>query len=86
MLDNELRISWSAVSGADGYEVYRYNSSTAKWDKIRTTSALKFVDSKLSGGTVYKYKVRAYRLYDGKSVFGSYSSTLSEKTLPAKLL
>lgn len=84
VLDNELRISWSAVSGADGYEVYRYNSSTAKWDKIRTTSALKFVDSKLSGGTVYKYKVRAYRLYDGKSVFGSYSSTLSEKTLPAK--
>ncbi|MCD8095335.1 MAG: hypothetical protein LUE12_04320 [Ruminococcus sp.] len=31
-----IRINWKKVSGANGYRVYRYNSKTKKWVKIKT--------------------------------------------------
>ncbi|MGN0527324.1 MAG: hypothetical protein ACI4IF_07800 [Acutalibacteraceae bacterium] len=53
-----LTVSWGAVAGATGYNVYRANGSS--WSKIGTTTKTSFTDSTAKSGTTYKYTVRAY--------------------------
>ncbi len=82
---NSLKLSWSSVKKAKGYQVYAYNTSTGKWTKIKTTSSTSFKVSSLSSGTYYSYKVRAYCLFNDENVYGSYSSSVSTVTKPAKV-
>ena len=81
-----IRINWSAVDDADGYEVYRYNSSSSSWSKISTVSnALTYKNSSLSSATTYKYKIRAYVNYNGTNYYGAYSSVITAVTDPDKV-
>lgn len=71
-------IRWSAVSGADGYVVYRKTGS-AGWAKLALVSGgdvVTYTDSsaELATGTVYNYTVRAYCLNNGKYTYGGYDS------------
>ncbi len=77
-------IKWSKTAGVTGYELYRYNSSTKKYEKIKTTSSTKYKTSGLKSGTTYKYKVRAYIKKNGTTHYGAFSSVLSAGTKPAK--
>ena len=80
-----LKLTWKKVSNAKGYEVFRYNTKTKKYVKIKTTTATSYTDRKLKAGTGYAYKVKAYT-YDGKTkVYGAYSSTLKTATAPSKV-
>ena len=80
-----VRINWSKVSNASGYRIYRYNSSTGKWVSVATVSSgatLTYKQTGLTAGTVYKYKVRAYRKVNGKTYWGDYSDTITTATKP----
>ena len=80
---SSIKLSWNKVTGASGYDIYRYNPSTKKYVKVGSVtkgSTTTFTDTKLKGKTTYKYKVVAYRNYNGKKVTGSYSKILSAKT------
>ncbi|MCD8096164.1 MAG: fibronectin type III domain-containing protein [Ruminococcus sp.] len=73
-----VRLNWKKVTGATGYKIQRYNSSTKKWVTIKTISSgstLTYRNSGLKSGTVYKYRIRAYRKVNGKTLFGAYSAT-----------
>lgn len=83
---NAVRIKWGKVSGANGYRVYRYNTDTKKWVKIKTITngnTLEYRDSGLNSGTRYKYKVKAYKKSGGKTIWGSASATKTTVTKPA---
>lgn len=69
-----VKVSWSKVPGAAGYEVYRNNGKT--WTKVGTTKSASFTDKKVKKGTTYSYKVRAYT---AKKTYGGYSKTLKVK-------
>lgn len=72
-----LKLSWSAVTGAKGYEVY--NAATKKWTNTKTKRTLTV--SKLKAGTKYSFYVRAYAgSYDGPK-----SATYTFVTAPAKV-
>lgn len=68
-----ITVTWSKVSGATKYQVYRAPSSKGKYKKRKDTSATKFVDKKVTKKKKYKYKVRAYKVTDGKKIYGSFS-------------
>ncbi|MCD7740976.1 MAG: fibronectin type III domain-containing protein [Ruminococcus sp.] len=73
-----VRINWKKVTGANGYQVQRYNSSTKKWVTVKTIksgSTLTYKQTGLKKGTAYKYRVRAYRVINGKKVYGTWSKT-----------
>ncbi len=58
-----LNITWSKVSGADGYYVYRKVYGADSWSRIATIkngSTVTYKDTKVSGGKVYVYTVKAY--------------------------
>ena len=70
-----LKLTWDAVSGADGYRVYRKESG-GSWKRIKddyTNTA--YTDSTAVTGTTYYYTVRAYRLIDGEKVLSDYDKS-----------
>ena len=80
-----ITLSWSKTTGASDYEVYKYNSSTKKYVKIKTTTSTSYKVTSLTAGTTYKFKVRAYKKIDDETkVFGGYSSVFSTATKTAK--
>ena len=59
---NKIKVSWSGITGADGYYVHRYSSSgklLKSWRFGKT--ARSFTETGLTTGTTYYYKVRAYK-------------------------
>ncbi|HQO20712.1 MAG TPA: S8 family serine peptidase [Acidobacteriota bacterium] len=57
-----IALSWSALSGAVGYEVYRAVGSGPSADEyflLTQTASTEFVDADVQGGYTYWYKVRA---------------------------
>ncbi|MCC8128859.1 MAG: hypothetical protein LIO51_02835 [Clostridiales bacterium] len=68
-----MRVTWTAVSGVDGYRVYRKeNGSWKLLSTIASSSTVTYYDSTASAsGTTYTYTVRAYL----GSVSGPYNSS-----------
>ncbi len=74
-----VTLKWNKVTGADGYRVYKYNSKTKKYEKLKDVTKTTLKISKLKAGTVYKYKVRAYTKDDG-TIWGDYSKVFETAT------
>ncbi len=77
-----ITLQWSKVTGATGYAVYKYNSSTKKYEKVKSVTGTSLKITKLKAGTTYKFKVRAYKKDDG-TITGSFSSVFSTATKPS---
>ena len=79
---NSNKITWSKLSNADGYEIYRSTSKTGTYKSVKSItngSTVSYTDKSLTTGSTYYYKVRAYRTVDKKKVYSSYSSVVSAK-------
>lgn len=71
---NSIKLTWSKVSGASGYEIQVYSSK--KWKAYKTASKNTITISKLKLGTTYQYRIRAYKTVSKKKVYGDFSSTI----------
>ena len=71
-----IDISWNKVSNADGYRVYRKtaNSSWTKLSDVTSNTTITYTDKTVASGTIYYYTVRAYKVYEGKTVFGGFDN------------
>lgn len=76
---NSVKLSWTSVPGASGYEVYQATSKSGKYSKVYSGSATSFTKAPLSSNKTYYYKVRSFKKSGGKVTPGSYSSVLSAK-------
>ncbi|MBU3111007.1 M4 family metallopeptidase [Clostridium lacusfryxellense] len=76
---NNIKISWGAVTGASGYEIYRSTSSSGTYSKVGEIASLNYINSSLITGTNYYYKVRAYKTVWATKYYGNYSSIISAK-------
>jgi fibronectin type 3 domain-containing protein len=65
------------VDGATKYAVYRATSAGGSYKLIGKTSSTSYTNKKVSTGTTYYYKVKAYH----KSAYGAYSTVASTKTV-----
>ena len=54
-----IKVTWSKVSGAKKYEVYRATSKSGKYTKVATVTSTNYTNKKLSKGKTYYYKVVA---------------------------
>lgn len=75
-------LTWTAAQGANGYELFRYNNSSKEWDKIATTSSLKYEVRSRSSATKEHYCIRAYRIAGSRRIYSEYTR-LYTATLPA---
>ncbi len=60
--DKQVKLTWTAVSGATQYRVQRLNGNT--WGTVATPKTNSFTNTGLTNGTSYSYRVLAY--VDGK--------------------
>lgn len=71
----KAKLKWSAVTGAEGYRVYKYNASLKKWEKVKALTATSYnVTISKNGGD--KFRVKAYVKLDGKAYFSEASDTV----------
>ena len=79
-----LRVNWTKNASADGYIVEMYQGN--KWvrvAKITNNSTTTFRKAGLSASTVYKFRVRAYKMDGTTALYGAYSAELSARTNPS---
>ncbi len=56
-----ITVSWSALTGAEGYFVYRKAAGTTKWTLIASgMSNTSYTDTTAKAGTKYTYTIKAY--------------------------
>ena len=55
----KIKISWSAITGATKYEVWRATSKTGTYTKISTTTGTSLTNTRAVAGKTYYYKVKA---------------------------
>lgn len=84
---NSITLQFDPVENADGYRVYKYNSTSGAYEKVGDITDPAVTSYKVSGltsCTEYKFKVRAYKTIGGTKYWGSYSAVLTDTTRPAQ--
>lgn len=70
-------LTWTKISGASGYVIYRSSSKDGTYEKIgkvKDGKTVTYTAAGLSNGKTYYFKVRAYRTVDGSNYCGAYSA------------
>ena len=69
-----VTLSWTAVEGATGYQVFKYNSAKSDYDIVQSSTSRSYTDSKMTPGVTAQYLVRAYKTEsDGNIIYSAYS-------------
>ena len=71
--NSRITVTWNAVSGATGYEVWLNNGT---WHLLDTVVPTSYTANNLSANTTYQFRVRTVK--DG--LYSDFSSTVSAKT------
>lgn len=80
---DKVKLTWKKVSGATGYILYRYDSSSKSYKRIKVISSVSttsYTDSGRSAGKTYKYRIKAYKKASGQTAYSKVSNTVSVKT------
>ena len=78
-----ITLTWDKQTASNGYEVYRYDSGKKKYVLYKTITSGNTNTCKITGlssNKKYTFKVRAYKLVDGKKSYGSYGNSVSQYT------
>ena len=74
------KLAWSAVDGAEGYQILRADSEDGTYSVVKTITSgttTSYNNSGLESGKTYYYKIRAYSVVDGSKTYGDYSAVVS---------
>ncbi len=82
---NSVKIIWNGVNGADGYELQystnkKFKKKLRKSVKIKNGSTTRKIVKKLKRRTVYYFRIRAYKLVNGRKVYSKWSKVKKIKT------
>lgn len=86
--ETSVQMKWNKVTGASGYEIYRYHTTKKKYERIARVSSGKttsFTDKNRKSLTTYCYKIRAYRTVEGTTVRGEFSDVKKISTIPGQI-
>ena len=84
---DKVKLTWETLKGVDGYQVYRATSKTGTYKRVASVkgdSAATYINTGLTCGKTYYYKVRAYKKIGGKTVYSKFSAIVSGKPVPSK--
>ncbi|MCM1543905.1 MAG: fibronectin type III domain-containing protein [Ruminococcus sp.] len=77
---DSITISWKAVTGANGYQVYIYDREREKFVLCGSSDSNSFTCGKLESNRLYTFKVRAFRNETGFKAIGELGNAFSEFT------
>ncbi len=82
----KVNLSWSASSGASGYEIYRMSDkSGSEYEKITSvkSGSESYTDDGVESGLKYYYQIRPYISKNNNKYYGEFTSAQIIVTLPA---
>jgi len=81
---SSIRLSWSKVEEASGYEVYTATSSNGAYSLLyrMSTSYPYYTNSSLTTGETYYYKVRSFLTVGNTRVYSDWSDVISSEPAP----
>ena len=85
--DSKVELEWSKVADVKGYEIYRSTDDGKEWKRLKRQSEVAYGDPDVTPGTLYSYKVRAYKEKNLglTKVYGAYSETVKVATKPSEV-
>ena len=75
-----LRLVWEKREGYDGYQLYMATRRGGTYKRIATTSRNTAAARKLTAGTTYYFKVRAYKTVNGKRKYTAFTKAMAVST------
>jgi hypothetical protein len=82
--DEQLQVGWTAVEGAEQYELQRKTGSGGSYANIYTGSSINYTDTDVIANTTYYYQVRAINVA-GASAFSIEVSATAQDITPDAL-
>jgi len=71
---NSIKLTWSGVSGANGYELYSSTSSSGTYKLLTKTTSTYYTNSGLITGKTYYYKIKVYRTIGKTSIYSDWTA------------
>ena len=78
-------LSWKAVAGASGYEVFVWDAGAKTYKKASSSAQTSCVLAGLTPNKGYRAQVRAVRALSGKTLCGAFTNDLTVRTGPAQV-
>ncbi len=75
--NRQIDLSWSKVTGAEGYIVYLFNEDTQEYEPLTVTSKTTYSHTGLKNGKAYTYMVAPFKTINGKRHYGDYSMAVT---------
>ena len=82
---DSVTLSWKAVSGASGYQLYQYDSAAQKYNKLTSSAQPGCTVSGLKPNTTYQFSIRAVYALAGATLESGNSNICNAHTGPAKV-
>ena len=80
---NKIRLSWSKVSGAKEYVIYKMSGKSWKYVKAVSSKNTSYTISGLKTGSKYTYSVRARVKSGSKSAYSAYAQKITVQPVPS---
>lgn len=79
---SSIQLKWSKNNVVDGYDIQRYDSRSKSYKTISTLkkSITSYTNKGLKPGTSYKYRIRTYKVINGKKVYSSFKNPVQVTT------
>ncbi|MGN1134367.1 MAG: glycosyl hydrolase [Oscillospiraceae bacterium] len=81
--ENSVKLTWDKVEGADKYEVVVMDKN-GKQISVSIADTNSYECKNLESATDYKFRVRAFAVFDNTKIYGDYSSIVIAKTAEGK--
>lgn len=82
---SSVTLTWKALSGVTGYQIYRKDSANGTYKYVGSTTSTKYINKGLTAGKTYYYIVRGYKKSGTTTVTGINSDILTTTTTPGQV-
>jgi fibronectin type 3 domain-containing protein len=80
---NGINVTWTAATGAAGYEIERKLWSTGAYSVVATTTETSTMSTGLATNKTYYFRIRAYKMVGESKVYSPYSAVVSATPIPS---
>ena len=76
-VDSQVNIKWNTAAEADEYWLYKSSTANGTYVKIAAITGITYVDTAVSNGTTYYYKLSGVNLHEGLEIEGFKTGSIS---------